>query len=229
MKELESGGSMRFINFPLMLDSFWFVLSGLPYTLGISALSFLTGITGGLILALMGRSKSAFLKALVTVYVSTMRGVPMIVVLFMLYFGLPYFGLQLPALLCAYLGFSFVSSAYISEIFRSAIAAVDLGQWEAARALGLPYATVVRHIILPQALRIAIPPLGNVVIDMIKSSSLAAMITVPDIFQNAKIVGGREWDYMSMYVLVAFIYWLLCFLVERAQGYIEKELSLTNS
>ena len=155
-----------------------------------------------------------------------MRGVPMIVVLFVLYFGLPYYGLELPALLCAYLGFSMVSAAYISEVFRSSIEAIDKGQWEAAKALGLPYPLMVKKIILPQAFRIAVPPLGNVIIDMVKSSSLAAMITVPDIFQNAKIIGGREWDYMSMYILVAFIYWLIAFLLERYQEFLENKLAL---
>ncbi|MEN4359054.1 amino acid ABC transporter permease, partial [Streptococcus pyogenes] len=159
-------------------------------------------------------------------YISIMRGVPMIVVLFVLYFGLPYYGLELPALLCAYLGFSMVSAAYISEVFRSSIEAIDKGQWEAAKALGLPYALMVKKIILPQAFRIAVPPLGNVIIDMVKSSSLAAMITVPDIFQNAKIIGGREWDYMSMYILVAFIYWLIAFLLERYQEFLENKLAL---
>lgn len=217
---------MKFVDFNLMKDSLWFVLSGLPYTLGISALSFLTGVTLGIFLAIMGRSQNMFFKRFVKGYISIMRGVPMIVVLFMLYFGMPYFNLQLPALLCAYIGFSLVSSAYISEIFRSSINAVDHGQWEAAQSLGLPKKPVIQKIILPQALRIAIPPLGNVVVDMIKSSSLAAMITVPDIFQNAKIVGGREWDYMSMYVLVAFIYWLLCYLFERFQTYLEARLKI---
>ncbi|OAC75918.1 amino acid ABC transporter permease, partial [Streptococcus pyogenes] len=159
-------------------------------------------------------------------YISIMRGVPMIVVLFVLYFGLPYYGLELPALLCAYLGFSMVSAAYISEVFRSSIEAIDKGQWEAAKALGLPYALMVKKIILPQAFRIAVPPLGNVIIDMVKSSSLAAMITVPDIFQNAKIIGGREWDYMSMYILVAFIYWIIAFLLERYQEFLENKLAL---
>ncbi|MFF1033879.1 amino acid ABC transporter permease, partial [Streptococcus pyogenes] len=130
------------------------------------------------------------------------------------------------ALLCAYLGFSMVSAAYISEVFRSSIEAIDKGQWEAAKALGLPYALMVKKIILPQAFRIAVPPLGNVIIDMVKSSSLAAMITVPDIFQNAKIIGGREWDYMSMYILVAFIYWLIAFLLERYQEFLENKLAL---
>lgn len=85
---------------------------------------------------------------------------------------------------------------------------------------------MVKKIILPQAFRIAVPPLGNVIIDMVKSSSLAAMITVPDIFQNAKIIGGREWDYMSMYILVAFIYWLIAFLLERYQEFLENKLAL---
>lgn len=214
------------INIPLMKDSLGFVLSGLPYTLGISLLSFLTGLFLGLGLALLGRSCQPLIHYLVRAYISIMRGVPMIVVLFVLYFGLPYYGLELPALLCAYLGFSMVSAAYISEVFRSSIEAIDKGQWEAAKALGLPYALMVKKIILPQAFRIAVPPLGNVIIDMVKSSSLAAMITVPDIFQNAKIIGGREWDYMSMYILVAFIYWLIAFLLERYQEFLENKLAL---
>ncbi|HHJ7452676.1 TPA: amino acid ABC transporter permease [Streptococcus pyogenes] len=214
------------INIPLMKDSLGFVLSGLPYTLGISLLSFFTGLFLGLGLALLGRSRQPLIHYLVRVYISIMRGVPMIVVLFVLYFGLPYYGLELPALLCAYLGFSMVSAAYISEVFRSSIEAIDKGQWEAAKALGLPYALMVKKIILPQAFRIAVPPLGNVIIDMVKSSSLAAMITVPDIFQNAKIIGGREWDYMSMYILVAFIYWLIAFLLERYQEFLENKLAL---
>ncbi|HER2918941.1 amino-acid ABC transporter permease yckA [Streptococcus pyogenes] len=214
------------INIPLMKDSLGFVLSGLPYTLGISLLSFFTGLFLGLGLALLGRSCQPLIHYLVRAYISIMRGVPMIVVLFVLYFGLPYYGLELPALLCAYLGFSMVSAAYISEVFRSSIEAIDKGQWEAAKALGLPYALMVKKIILPQAFRIAVPPLGNVIIDMVKSSSLAAMITVPDIFQNAKIIGGREWDYMSMYILVAFIYWLIAFLLERYQEFLENKLAL---
>ena len=209
-----------------MIQSLGFVLKGLPYTLGISLLSFMTATVIGILLAVLRRSTSKLLVKLVKAYISMMRGIPMIVVLFMLYFGLPYFDVQLPALLCAYIGFSLVSAAYISEIFRSSIDAVDSGQWEAARALGLPNRKILRHIILPQAIRIAVPPLGNVILDLIKSSSLAAMITVPDIFQNAKIVGGREWDYMSMYILVAFIYWLLCFLFEKCQNRLEIYLKL---
>lgn len=217
---------MKFIDIELIINSFWFVLSGIKYTLGITLFSFSCGLVLGFFISLARLSPNAILSRLARIYVSIMRGVPMIVVLFVLYFGMPYFGLQLPALLCALIGFSIVSSAYISEIFRSAIASVDKGQWEAARALGLPKATIIRRIILPQAFRLAVPPLSNVMLDMIKSTSLTAMITVPDIFQNAKIVGGREWDYMSMYVLVAFIYWFLCFIFEHFQVYLEKRLAV---
>ena len=149
----------------------------------------------------------------------------MIVVLFVLYFGLPYYGFQLPALLCALIGFTMVSAAYMAEVFRGSIEAVDFGQWEAARALGLPYASIVKQVILPQAFRIALPSLGNVIIDMVKSSSLTAMITVPDIFQNAKIIGSREWDYMSMYILVALIYWGITIVLEKSQAVIEEKLA----
>ncbi|AEF25332.1 amino acid ABC transporter permease [Streptococcus parauberis] len=213
------------INLELIWKSLGYVLGGLPYTLGISLLSFTSGLFLGLILALLGRSKQTWLRQLIKFYVSFMRGVPMIVVLFVLYFGLPYYGFQLPALLCALIGFTMVSAAYMAEVFRGSIEAVDFGQWEAARALGLPYASIVKQVIMPQAFRIAVPSLGNVIIDMVKSSSLTAMITVPDIFQNAKIIGSREWDYMSMYILVALIYWGITIVLEKSQAVIEEKLA----
>lgn len=213
------------IDFSLILKSIPYVLSGLPYTLGISLLSFMVGNVFAIILAFMRMSQKPWLKYPARIYISIMRGVPMLVVLFILYFGLPYVGVQLPALLCAFIGFSCVSAAYMAEIFRSSIVAVDKGQWEAARSLGLPQKSIIRRIILPQAMRIAVAPLGNVIIDMVKSFSLAAMITVPDIFQNAKIIGGREYDYMSMYILIALIYWTLSFTLELLEGYLEKRLA----
>jgi len=154
------------IDFSLILKSIPYVLSGLPYTLGISLLSFMVGNVFAIILAFMRMSQKPWLKYPARIYISIMRGVPMLVVLFILYFGLPYVGVQLPALLCAFIGFSCVSAAYMAEIFRSSIVAVDKGQWEAARSLGLPQKSIIRRIILPQAMRIAVAPLGNVIIDM---------------------------------------------------------------
>ena len=176
---------MNFVDFQLILDNFWFVFSGLPYTLGIALTSFMSGLVLGFFISRARMSDTSILSSLARFYISIMRGVPMIVVLFVLYFGLPFYGVELPALFCSYIAFSLVSAAYISEIFRASIQAVDKGQWEAARALGLKEWTILSKVILPQAIRIAIPPLGNVILDMIKSTSLMAMITVQDIFQNA--------------------------------------------
>ena len=198
----------------------------LIYTLGISVLSFIIGNFFAILLAVMRMSQKPWLKYPARIYISFMRGVPMLVVLFILYFGLPYVGIQIPTLLYAIIGFSTVSAAYMAEIFRSSISAVDKGQWKAAQSLGLPQKPIIHHIILPQALRIAVAPTCNVIIDMVKSSSLAAMITVPDIFQNAKIIGGREYDYMSMYILITFIYWVLSFILELLQGQVEKRLTV---
>ena len=132
----------------------------LIYTLGISVLSFIIGNFFAILLAVMRMSQKPWLKYPARIYISFMRGVPMLVVLFILYFGLPYVGIQIPALLYAIIGFSTVSAAYMAEIFRSSISAVDKGQWEAAQSLGLPQKPIIRHIILPQALRIAVAPLA---------------------------------------------------------------------
>ena len=132
----------------------------LIYTLGISVLSFIIGNFFAILLAVMRMSQKPWLKYPARIYISFMRGVPMLVVLFIIYFGLPYVGIQIPALLYAIIGFSTVSAAYMAEIFRSSISAVDKGQWEAAQSLGLPQKPIIRHIILPQALRIAVAPLA---------------------------------------------------------------------
>lgn len=213
-------------NLKLAIHSLTFVLSGLQYTLGIAAISFILGTILGFIFVLMKRSPILILRIIANFHVSFMRGTPTLVFLFLLYFGLPYFKIQLPAIICSIICFSIVSSAYICEVLRSSIDAVDYGQWEASTSLGLSYFQTLRRVIVPQAFRISVPPLSNVLLDMIKGTSLAAMITVPDIFQNAKIVGGREFDYMTMYILVAVIYWCICLVFEQGQKILEKRLSL---
>ncbi|MCY7727006.1 amino acid ABC transporter permease, partial [Bacillus safensis] len=131
-------------------------------------------------------------------------------------------GIEFTAVTAAIIGFSFNSAAYIAEINRAALSSVPNGQVEAAKSLGLSYWQTMRGVILPQSVRIALPPLTNVMLDLIKASSLAAMITVPELFQQAKIVGGREFDYMTMYILVALIYWGICSVVSLLQDFLEK-------
>lgn len=198
------------IDIDLAIKNVPFVLEGLGLTLLISLVSFIMSIIGGTVLALMNVTRIPWMKGIARVYISFFRGVPVLVILFFLYFGLPFVGITLDALVASLIGFSLASCAYSSEIIRAAIQSVDLTQWEAAYALGSSYYPTLWRIILPQAMRRTIPPLSNVLLDLVKSSSLTAMITVPEIFQKAKIVGGAENDYMTMYFLVAIIYWVIC-------------------
>lgn len=212
-------------DYRLAIESIPFVLEGLGYTLLISLISFVLALMGGLLIALMRLSKVNIARGFARFYVSFFRGVPIIVTLFFIYFGLPVLGILIPAVESALIGFGLTGSAYTSEIIRASILGVDKGQWEASQSLGLNYRQTLIKIILPQATRMSVPPLSNVMIDMVKTSSVTAMITVPEIFQKAKIVGGAEQDYMTMYLLVAVIYWLICLGYGWLQGRIEKHLS----
>lgn len=205
----------------LAVRSFPYLLSGLPNTLWISFISMIFGLLLGLVLALGKLSPSRLLRFPSTFYISFMRGVPILIILFILYSGFPFIGIEFAALTAAIIGFSLNSAAYIAEIIRAAIRAVDPGQVEAARSLGMTKWQTLKGVVLPQATRIALPPLSNVFLDLIKASSLAAMITVPEIFNKAKIVGGREFDYMTVYLVVALIYWGICTFISFFQDWLE--------
>ncbi|HEL1591741.1 TPA: amino acid ABC transporter permease [Streptococcus suis] len=201
------------------------ILEGLPYTLSLSLIGFVLGTFCGFFVALMRMSKFGPLRWLAMAHISLMRGIPLMVLLFFIYFGLPFMGLQLDAISASIIAFTSMSSAYISEIIRASLSAIDKGQWEAACSLGLRTNVIYRKIIIPQAFRIALPPLSNVLLDMVKSTSLTAMITVPEIFNKAKIVGGAKSDYMTVYICVALIYWAICTLYAFGQLKLEKCLA----
>ena len=206
----------------LAIDSFPYVLSGIGYTLLIALVSMVVGLIIGFFLALARTSSLLILQWPARMYISFMRGVPILVILFLLYFGFPVIGIEFSSVQAALIGFSLNSAAYMAEILRSSLSSVDIGQWESSKALGLSYWQSMKRIILPQSVRIAIPPLSNVLMDLIKASSLAAMITVPEIFQKARIVGAREYDLLTLLILVALIYWAICSVMTVLQNYLEK-------
>ncbi|NYV66829.1 ABC transporter permease subunit [Bacillus sp. Gen3] len=212
----------------LAIESFPYVMQGIGYTVLISLVSMLLGLILGFFIALGRMSNKWLFRIPARLYISFMRGVPILVFLFILYFGLPMIGIEFTAVTAAIIGFSLNSAAYMAEINRSAIASVDKGQWEAASSLGFTYWQTMRKIILPQAVKLALPPLSNVYLDLIKGTSLAAMITVPELFQKAKIVGGREYDYMTMYIVAALIYWGICSIISILQNYLEKRYEVKN-
>lgn len=211
-------------DFQLAVDSLPFVLGGLWLTLIIALASFTLSVIFGLLFALMKMASFRSLNGIAHIYISFFRGVPALVVLFYIYFGLPIIGYDISALSSAIIGLSLTSTAFSAEIIRSAIISIDRGQWEAAQSLGLNYLQTLKWIIIPQTFRVVLPPLSNVLLDLIKGTSLAAMITVPEVFQKAKIVGGAQFDYLTMYALVAVIYWVICTGVGIMQDKLEKSI-----
>ncbi len=206
----------------LIAQSAPLLLKGAVYTVLLSVIGMSLGLLLGFGLALMRLSRSPFLRWPAAVYVSAFRGTPLLVQLFLIYYGLPQFGVELPPLLAAGIGFSLNVAAYAGEILRSAIAAVDKGQWEAAAVLGLTRGQAMRRIILPQAARTAVAPLSNSFISLVKDTSLAATIQVPELFRQAQLITARTYEIFAMYLSAAAIYWIVSSLLALGQGWLER-------
>jgi L-cystine transport system permease protein len=218
----------HFFNLHLAIDSFPFVIRGIGYTIFISVVSMGAGLIIGFFLCLARSSSTKFLRLPARLYISFMRGIPMLALLFILYFGLPVIGIQLSALTAAMIGFSINSAAYIAEVQRASLNSVPKGQWDAGYAIGLTYWQNLHRIIIPQAARIAIPPLLNIFLDLVKASSLAAVISVPEMLYNAQIVAGRTYDSITLYLLAALIYWGICIVISMITERVEKRFSQFN-
>lgn len=206
----------------LIAQSAPLLLKGAVYTILLSLIGMSLGLLLGFGLALMRLSRSPLLRWPAAVYVSAFRGTPLLVQLFLIYYGLPQLGLELPPLIAAGIGFSLNVAAYAGEILRSAIAAVDKGQWEAAAVLGLTRGQAMRRIILPQAARTAVAPLANSFISLVKDTSLAATIQVPELFRQAQLITARTYEIFAMYLSAAAIYWIVSSLLALGQGWLER-------
>ncbi|OEH92939.1 amino acid ABC transporter permease [Bacillus solimangrovi] len=209
-------------NIELVLESLPYILQGAWYTILISIVSMFIALILGLFIALARLSKMPLLSWPARIYISFMRGTPLLVLLFILYFGLPMVGIELEPITAAIIGISIHFAAYAAEVIRSSILSVPKGQWEAAETLRMSYWQTMRRIILPQAVRIALPPLSSIFMDIIKGTSLTMVITVPDLFYRAKVIAGQTYESLTMYILVALIYWGICTVITIAQDYLEK-------
>lgn len=210
-------------NIEIALDSLPYILLGARDTVLIALISMFFALVFGLFVALARMNKFKLLSFAARLFISFMRGTPLLVILFILYFGLPMVGIEMKPLTAAIIGISVHFSAYTAEIIRSAISSVAKGQWEAAETLRLSYWQTMRRIILPQATRIALPPLSSVFMDIIKGTSLAMVITVSELFYRAKVIVGQTYESLTLYILVALIYWGLCTVVTLLQDYLEKK------
>ena len=207
----------------LIAQSTPLLLKGAGYTVLLSLIGRGVGLVIGFGLALMRLSRTRFLRWPAAVYVSAIRGTPLLVQLFLIYYGLPQLGVELPPLLAAGIGFSINIGAYAGEILRSAISAVDKGQWEAAAVLGMSRGQALRRVILPQAARTAVAPLSNSFISLVKDTSLAATIQVPELFRQAQLITARTYEIFAMYLAAAALYWILSSLLALGQGRLERQ------
>jgi L-cystine transport system permease protein len=209
----------------LMLDSFGPLLwAAVAFTAPLTLLSFIFGLTVGLITALVRLFGPAPLAAIARFYVWIIRGTPLLVQLFLIFYGLPNVGIVLDAFPAALIGFTLNVGAYSSEIVRAAIGSVPKGQWEAAYSIGMSWSQAMRRTILPQAARVAVPPLSNTFISLVKDTSLAAAITVPELFQAAQRIVATTYEPLILYIQAALIYLALSSILSALQVRLERRL-----
>ncbi|CAN7642767.1 amino acid ABC transporter permease [Caballeronia sp. LjRoot34] len=184
--------------------------TGAATTVEVTACSLVLGCVLGLLVGI-GRltPQRRVVYAICTAYLTFIRGTPLLVQLFILFFGLPQFGIMLPAFACGVLGLGVYSGAYVSEIVRGSIQSVDRGQMEAARSLGMPYRMAMRKVILPQAFVRMIPPLGNEFIALIKNSALVSLLTINDLMHEGEKIISVSYRSLEVYIVIAFIYLIL--------------------
>ncbi|MDN0124143.1 cystine ABC transporter permease [Yersinia aleksiciae] len=209
----------------LVLDSAPFLLKGAWFTLQLSLGGMFFGLALGFMLAMMRLSSFLPFSLLSRVYVSIFRGTPLIAQLFMIYYGLPQFGIELDPMPAALIGLSLNTAAYTSETLRAAISSIEKGQWEAAASIGMTRWQTLYRVILPQAGRTALPPLGNSFIGLVKDTSLAATIQVPELFRQAQLVTSRTLEVFTMYLAASLIYWIMATLLSALQNRLEAHVN----
>ena len=200
-------------------------LAMIKVTLPLTAISFSLGLLIAILTAIARIANIKILKQLSEFYIWIFRGTPLLVQLFIVYFGLPIVGVTLDVWSAAIITFSLNIGAYASEAVRAAVLSVPKGQWEAATALGMSYAQIFRRIIAPQAARISLPPLSNIFISTLKDTSLAASITMVDMFMVAQRIAARTFDPLTLYVLAALFYLIVCTFLTFLQARLEKRFS----
>jgi cystine transport system permease protein len=209
----------------LILDNLWpLARAALTMTIPLTIISFAIGLVIALGVALARLSSNVVLSGVSRFYISIIRGTPLLVQLFIVFFALPEFGVRIDPFPAAVIAFSLNVGGYAAEIIRSAILSIPKGQWEAAETIGMTYATSLRRIVLPQAARVAVPPLSNTLISLVKDTSLASTILVTELLRQAQIVAAPTFEFFALYGTAAVYYWVICLALSFGQGRIEHRL-----
>lgn len=229
----------KIFDFKLVFTQIPDLLKYLPITMELAVASTLFGMVLGLLIAIIKIKKIKILDKLATFYVSLVRGTPVLVQLYIAYFGVPmllkYINQQtgsnlkvaaIPGFVYAVLALGFNQSAFDAEVFRAALLSVDKGQQEAAAAIGMTGGQALRRIIIPEALSVALPSLGNSFINAIKGTSLAFTCAVVEMTAEGKILSGRNYRYFEVYVSLALIYWAITIIIEKVLKFAEKRMAV---
>jgi putative glutamine transport system permease protein len=214
------------VGWNVLADNAGMLLRGLVVTLEISALALVIALVLGIVVAVFRVAPSRALRRIGTGYVELFRNIPLLVQIFFLFFALPSAGIVLPAFWCGVLALGIYTAAFVAEAIRSGISAVAAGQLEAALASGLRYSQAMRLVVLPQAIRLTIPPLGNTVLNMIKNSSLVSAISIPDILGTANLIGAHTFAYIPLFVAAAVLYLALTLPSAYVVNLLERRLAL---
>ncbi|HFX0843129.1 TPA: amino acid ABC transporter permease [Pseudomonas aeruginosa] len=213
-------------NLVELLGMAWpFLLQGAMYTVLFAAVSMVLGLILGFSVAVVRVTKVPVVSQIAAVYVSAFRGTPLLVQIFVLYYGLPSVGIEFTPVTAGILALTLNVAAYLSESMRGAILGIDKGQWEAGFSVGLTWGQTLWNIITPQALRLAVPSLSNSLISLIKDTSLISVITVTELMLATKEVIAETFQPLPLYLAAAGIYWLLSALFERVQKALENRLT----
>ncbi len=213
----------------ILIDSIPKILvPGLITTIPLTILAFSLALVIAVICAVALYAKVSWAKPIIRFYVWIVRGTPLLVQLYVIFYGLPSLGIILPPFPCAVLVFALNEGAYCTETMRSALEAVPAGQIEAGWCVGMSYSQIMRRIVLPQAFRTAFPPLSNSLIGMVKDTSLAANITVMEMFMATQRIVARTYEPLALYIEVAIVYLLFSTILTAVQRYGEKKLSAYN-
>lgn len=212
-------------SFQLVLDSLWPLAQGMLLgTIPLTIISFAIGLVISITIAIMRISTNVLARGFAATYISLIRGTPLLLQLFIIFYGLPSLGIVFDPWPSAIIAFSLNVGGYGAESIRSAILSVPKGQWEAASTVGLSRGQTLRRIVLPQAARVAVPPLSNSLISLVKDTSLASAVLVTEILRKAQEIAAPTFEFFLLYSVAAVYYWIVSQILTIAQGRLEKRL-----
>jgi His/Glu/Gln/Arg/opine family amino acid ABC transporter permease subunit len=214
------------LNWSVIPEYFWFLMAGALLTVLIAAISIALGFAGGILIGMGRISNNFFIHGVTTCYVEAFRGTPLLIQIFLIFFGLPSVGIYFDPIPAGILALSLNSAAYQAEIFRGGVQSISKGQMEASRAMGMSYNQTLFNVVIPQGLRNALPAYTNEFITLIKDSSLVSIIGVMELTQRGRIVIGYTFQPFVVFIFIAILYFIMTYATSRVLRQVERKKAI---